>query len=312
MNQLRKDRMQIVIQTSVLMGTTAQKTSELELLRSARRPSAFTLIELLVVIAIIAILAAILLPVLQQAMRKARDATCLNNLKQLTLAESVYITDNGSSFPYGGIWPNTLSPYYNEIAAGNSNSIDQVVICPLTKLQKNAAQGTYNLAWNYSSKGTNFNGSYTFNGWLYAGQNGTANGGPATWADLGIVNAVTYMKDNAVRHPTQTPLFTDGIWPDCWPEPADSYCSNLQTGDQGGASSTSGGVGGGPQGMERICIARHGPQYVSTPPTSVNGLQRWPGGINIGFYDGHVESVSLNNLWTFYWSTDPKWPAPRP
>jgi prepilin-type N-terminal cleavage/methylation domain-containing protein len=58
----------------------------------------FTLIELLVVIAIIAILAAILFPVFAQAREKARQTVCASNLKQLGIAQQMYLQDFDEQF----------------------------------------------------------------------------------------------------------------------------------------------------------------------------------------------------------------------
>jgi prepilin-type N-terminal cleavage/methylation domain-containing protein/prepilin-type processing-associated H-X9-DG protein len=67
---------------------------------SRRRAAvAFTLLELLVVIAVIAVLAALLMPALSAAKRRAAQATCINDLKQLGLGMQMYIDDFRDTFP---------------------------------------------------------------------------------------------------------------------------------------------------------------------------------------------------------------------
>ncbi len=83
------------------------------------RQKGFTLIELLVVIAIIAILAAILFPVFARARERARQTSCLSNLKQMILATHMYIQDyNERTPPHGYFDEEAPAPRFNDSRGG--------------------------------------------------------------------------------------------------------------------------------------------------------------------------------------------------
>ena len=256
--------------------------------RSDFRPRrwAFTLIELLVVIAIIAILAALLLPALAAAKVKANNLKCLSNLKQLTLAGIMYREDTGQAFAYGlssdpsadySLWVGSLQNHYAKVT--------NILICPATFLwnpppSAGYALGNANTTWYWGPQA-----SYGINGWLYdtAGQGNMANNLQCFFG-----------KPSNISKPSQTPYFFDEIWIDTWPLPTDGRARDLYNGSDTGDSFA---------GMGRVCISRHGTsKNPAAAPKNVPFGGVMPGGVNMGFYDGHADLARLMQLWNYYWN----------
>jgi prepilin-type N-terminal cleavage/methylation domain-containing protein len=251
----------------------------------------FTLIELLVVIAVIGILAALLLPALSAAKTKGRDVQCVNNLRQLVLAGTLYSTDFDKTVAYaddlgkpkgGDIWLAQLSKDYAHV--------DAVRLCPLAS---QVASNTYwyakdmNSAWRFPSlvdPNKIYTGSYAMNGWLYTG--------------LPDPDGYFFKKFSAVQHPSTTPFFCDSIWADVWPDDKSGPAIDL----------TRGAV---TPDIGRITIARHGISPGNVP-RNMTRTAPLPGFINLSFMDGHSARAPLKSLWGFSWHVNYIPPRSRP
>lgn len=278
-----------------------------------KRALAFTLVELLVVIAIIAILAALLLPSLASAKLKAHQVNCLSNLRQLDQMALMYRLDFERGLPRNsqGVFA------WLRLFGGGKTAVPDIRICPVAREHKPRpfevggpeggarpvySPGTAATCWSIATTinpKEDSTGSYAGNTWFES-----SGSTKPSFAD----GQKFFSSDATVKDPTRTPVFADGIWFVVAPNNINLPNRDLLMGEWVEMGSSFGGAIG------LVTIARHG----SKPPTSAP--RDWPRteplprawGVNVAFFDGHVELVKLPDLMTLTWHRTWLNAAPQP
>jgi prepilin-type N-terminal cleavage/methylation domain-containing protein/prepilin-type processing-associated H-X9-DG protein len=255
------------------------------------RNRGFTLIELLVVIAIIAILAAILLPVLQQAQKRALRIACVSNVRQWGIAFQVYAGDNNDNLPPGftiptGMWMTQLIQYIPHSDIGGP-----ICFCPTATTTRDTQPNIWiTTGCTYLAWGRYGYGAYPIEPWGKLGCAGSY-GVNAFMADpaAGTPMATNYwVKLTTAARVPNVPLFADCAWEGASPNLADTH----------NTPPTASGTINVMDEIPAFCIPRH--------------PGRMP--VNMAFPDGSVTGVGLRQLWALPWSQGwvtptEKWPS---
>jgi prepilin-type N-terminal cleavage/methylation domain-containing protein/prepilin-type processing-associated H-X9-DG protein len=173
---------------------------------------AFTLIELLVVIAIIAILAAMLLPALARAKEAGKRTACLNNLRQVSLAAQMYVSESQGFYPPRSDtdrWPDKLYDTYGKSL--------KLLLCPSEiKIPVSVGSSYSNNVADASPR------SYFMDGWNDYFQD-KLNTSDWNTLEAEMINTQSRMQENAIVHSSDTIVFGEKA-----PDQGDFYMDLLE------------------------------------------------------------------------------------
>lgn len=176
--------------------------------------------ELLVVIAIIAILAALLLPVLTSAKAKVQQTICVNNLKQLAIAWTIYCGDNNgklpSCVPYHLPIATNLNAWvlgdaqtapqdtdYGELDPGVIDATNPACITRGTLFPYTKSPNIYRCSMDRRTLGgVSYVRTYSMNNWM----NGIS---PAQWISGVSPSRQVYTRDSELPAPSKLFVFID-------------------------------------------------------------------------------------------------------
>ncbi len=241
------------------------------------KKNGFTLIELLVVISIIAVLMSIMVPALQKANNKAKQAICSSNIKTLSQTTMLYLQDNDNKFPtmtvgQNGAYSGSDASFWDDKIFAYVQNYD-VFKCPVTV---SGFRESVKQIESYSGNVEKYRHveTYRFNRWL----EGWDYAGTRPWPQSNASNVVTIpFSISQVKKTANVVMFSDGS-----------------------------GVGGGLNGLRKFSYFYNGslrymPDIMPAHEIRIkmggkiiefHQVPECSGGVNLGFSDGHVENIS--------------------